>query len=261
MDTQAQMAVMQNCSQLAEYLDLIPAAVGGVIGALAGGIPAWWLARRQSNETLRRDKDQRRDREKALAFGTSVKLLTIINSTISLSNYVKSCMALRTVPNHEHMEPWQVLIPMIGHTDEGSIRFTAEEMAVFAAAGEYDFMQDMLLLSLRHASSLETFGQYCDMRNEFRSVGPIPDSFQGEIGSTILTREQADSYKPYTIPLNNVALGLDFGLNQDIILAKKVTEKFGPITEKYFEVDKFVTLSFPSDEELATMRQPRNQTA
>jgi len=100
---------MANALQLAEYWDLVPAVVGGVIGALAGGIPAWLLAKRQSDETLRRDREQRVENQKTLAFSVVVKLLHVINSTISLSNHVKSCLALRNDPDRAHMEPWQVL--------------------------------------------------------------------------------------------------------------------------------------------------------
>lgn len=247
--------------ELAEYWDLVPAIVGGVIGALAGGIPAWLLAKRQSDETLRRDREQRVDNQKALAFSVVVKLLHIINSTVSLSNHVKSCLAVRDAPEHAHMEPWQVLVPMIGHTDEGSIRFTADEMAVFAAANEYDLMQDMMLLAVRHASSLASFQEYCVMRNEFRAIGPKPADFNGQIGGGWLTQEEADSFKPYTIPMNNVVVGLDAGLNEDERLARAIGERFGPTTKRMFKVERFADLTFPSDEELAEMRKPQNPAA
>jgi hypothetical protein len=71
---------------LAVNWELISAVIGGVIGALTGGIPSWALAKRQSNETLRRDREQRVEVQKALAFSTAVKLLHIINSTISLGS-------------------------------------------------------------------------------------------------------------------------------------------------------------------------------
>jgi hypothetical protein len=242
--------------QLLAYWDLVPAVVGGVIGALAGGIPAGLLAKRQSDEALRRDEQQRIERQKALAFGTCVKLLQIINSTIGLSNHVCGCLALRAVADHEHMEPWQVLIPMIGFSDEGGIRFQAEEMAVFAAAGEHGLMQDMLLLANRHASSLASFQEYCRMRAEFRSIGPQPVEFNGQIGSTELTQEEVNRFKPYTIPMNNVALGLCAGLEKDVELARDVAERFGPATKRYFKVDNFASLAFPTDQELADMRQP-----
>lgn len=172
------------------------AIVGGVIGALAGGVPAWLLAKRQSNETLRQDREQRVDNQKALAFSVVVKLLHVINSTISLSNHFKSCMALRNDPARAHMEPWQVLVPMIGHTDEGSIRFTSEEMAVFAAANEYEFMQDMMLLAVRHSSSLATFQEYCVMRNEFRAIGPKPADFDGQIDGSRRRKWTVSSLTP-----------------------------------------------------------------
>lgn len=255
------MTIVTTCAQAPEYWDLVPAVVGGVIGALAGGIPAWLLAKRQSDETLRRDKEQRVENHKALAFSTCVKLLHIINSTVSLDNHVKSSLALREKPEHAHMEPWQVLVPMIGHTDEGSIRFTAEEMAVFAAAGEYDFMQDMMLLAVRHSSSLATFEEYCRMRNDFREIGPKPKDFDGQIGGLWLTPEEAESYKIYTIPMNNVVEGLAEGLDEDVRLARSVAENFGPKTAKMFDVERFADLSFPPDEELAEMHQAPDTSA
>ena len=241
---------------MADYWDLVPAIVGGVIGALAGGIPAWLLAKRQSDETLHRDREQRVDTQKALAFSVVVKLLHTINSTVSLSNHVKLCLALRDDPDRAHMEPWQVLVPMIGHTDEGSIRFTADEMGVFAAANEYDLMQDMMLLAVRHSSSLATFQEYCAMRNEFRAIGPKPADFDGQIGGGWLTPDEVDSFKPYTIPMNSVVVGLNAGLDKDERLARSISERFGPTTKRMFNVERFADLAFPSDEELAEMRKP-----
>lgn len=253
------MPVVQVCQNLIESPELTAAIVGGLIGALAGGIPAWALAKRQSNETLRRDREQRVDNQKALAFSVVVKLLHIINSTVHLSNHVKSCLALRNDPDRAHMEPWHVLVPMVGHTDdEGSIRFTAEEMAVFAAMNEYDFMQDMMLLAMRHSSSLSTFKEYCIMRNEFRAMGPKPQDFDGQIGGGWLTPEEINSYKPYTIPMNDMVVGLNSGLEDDVRLSRTVAERFGPVTASYFKVSKFANLTFPSDDELSAMRQSSN---
>lgn len=239
------------------YWDLVPAILGGIIGALAGGVPAWLLAKRQSDETLRRDREQRTETKKALAFAVIVKLLHITNSTLQLSNHVKKCLALRENPKYQHMEPWQVLVPLIGHTDdEGSIRFTAEEMAVFAAADEYDFMQDMMLLAVRQSSSLATFKEYCKMRNEFIAIGPKPQGFDGPIGLGVITEEEAAGYKPYTIPLNNIVVELDAGLDADEELAQSVSEKFGAITKRMFNVERFASLTYPTDEELAELRKP-----
>jgi hypothetical protein len=94
------------------------------------------------------------------------------------------------------------------------------------------------------------------MRNEFRAIGPKPRDFDGQIGGTWLSAEEVNSYKPYTIPMNNVVVGLEAGLEEDIRLARSVAEQFGPITARFFGVAKFADLEFPSDDELAAMREP-----
>ena len=239
--------------ETSQYWDLVPAIIGGVIGALAGGIPAWLLAKRQSDETLRRDQEQRRETEKSLAFRVSVKLLTIINNTISLRNHVQRCVALIAQPGNAHMELWQVIVPMVGFTDEGTERFDAEEMAVFAAADEHEFMMDAILVAQRHASSLASFLAYCQQRQALLAIAPRPQNFVGQMGTAMLTQEQVDDLKSYTLPLNSIAAGLVTGLEEDMRIARSVATNFGPITKKYFNVSKFVSLSFPSDEELAKM--------
>lgn len=251
------MIVEEVCQKLAESSDLTSAVVGGLIGALAGGIPAWALARRQSNETLRRDREQRVENQKALAFSVLVKLLHIVNNTILLSNHVKSCLARCHELDCAHMEPWQVLVPMAGNPDQdGANRFAAEEMAVFAAMNESVLMQDMMLLAERHTTSLSIFREYCTHRNDFRAIGPKPSHFDGEVGRAWLTAEEVEGFKPYTVPMNSMAVGLDVGLDKDVRLARSVAERFGPATAKYFKVETFAALTFPTDEELATMRKP-----
>ena len=96
------------------------------------------------------------------------------------------------------------------------------------------------------------------MRNEFRAIGPKPADFEGQIGGSWLTPEEVDSFKPYTIPMNNVVVGLDAGLEEDVRLARTVAKRFGPVTAKHFGVEKFANLTFPSDDELAEMRQAPN---
>lgn len=99
------------------------------------------------------------------------------------------------------------------------------------------------------------------MRNEFRAIGPKPADFNGQIGGGWLTQEEADSFKPYTIPMNNVVVGLDAGLSEDERLARAIGERFGPTTKRMFNVERFADVTFPSDEELAKMRKPPNPAA
>lgn len=234
------------------------AIIGGVIGALAGGIPAWLLARKASKETLERDREQRVAREKALAFSVSVKLVVIVNSVLSLRGHVKGCLSLLDTPEHKHMVPWQVLIPMVGHTDEGDTRFTAEEMAIFMAADEMEYLRDIMLLAQRHAAAIASFREYRVARDGLRPMLPAPEGFDGQMGTMLLSQQQVNALAPYTIPLDNVARDLAESLEEDLELARRVANDFGPILKRYFNEPKMPALSFPTDEKLAAMAAPPN---
>jgi hypothetical protein len=239
------------------WWDLVPALGGAIIGALAGGIPAWLIARRQSAETLRRDQEQRTEEQKAAAFRSSVKIVEIVNSTISLWAHVYGCIKLLDRPDLKEMEPWQALMPQVGFSDESSIRFDADEMAVFAAANEADFVNDALLLARRHSSSHATFQEYMRQRAAFMAVAPKPEKFEeGGLGTAYLTTEQVLEMKPFTIPLNDLAMGLLEGLERDVKLAKSVALAYGPIVQRHFSNPSLKGLSFPSDEELAQRAAP-----
>jgi hypothetical protein len=234
-------------AQSHEWWELLPALGGAIIGALAGGIPAWILARRNSNEVLDRDRARRIEREKGSAFRVFVKLLTITNSIYGLRTHVRECLAIREQTERRHMEPWQVLIPIVGFTDESSINFEPDELAVFYAANERKFLMDLILLGRRHAASFSSFQTYCERREAFTAVAPTPTDFDGAIGGADLTREEVMRMRLYTIPMNMLAEGLAAGLEQDWDQAKNVAKQFGPIVQRYFDDPDFVALEVPEE--------------
>lgn len=234
-----------------EWWNLLSAVIGGILGALAGGIPAWLIARRQSADTLDREREVRLEGERAAAFRVCVKLLSIINGIIGLHVHVQRCVQLQLLPENRHMAPWQLLIPMIGFTDEGSIRFTPEEVAVFIAANEREFMMDLMLLAQRHASSTSSFLEYCRRREAFLAIAPKPERFSGAMGTVLLTHDEIDALKPLTIPLDQIVVQLSSSLIADVELARGVVTRFGPIAQAYFNDPTFVSLTFPSYEEIA----------
>lgn len=231
--------------------NLWSAIAGGVIGSLAGGIPAWLLARKSSNEVLARDREQRRERDKALSYAVAFKLLTITSSIVSLYKHVVGHLDALKHPSHEGMAPWQVLRPMVGFTDEGQERFTSDEMAIYAAGDQTQFAMDAMLLARRHASSLSSFQTYCEKRFELARIMPAPINFDGDIGTNALTGEQLNSVLPYIIPLNLLAQQLGEHLLEDVEFALKVVAAFGDATMAILpDVEKLPSLGIPTFEEI-----------
>lgn len=211
--------------------NLVSAVAGGVIGSLAGGIPAWLLARKSSKEVLARDREQRRERDKALVYAVAFKLVTITSSTVSLYKHVVGHLDALKDPSRAGMKPWQVLRPMIGFTDEGQERFTSEEIAVYAAGDQSQFAMDAMLLARRHASSLSSFETYCEKRFELARIMPAPVNFEGDMGTNALTGEELNSVLPYIIPLDLLAQQMGENLQEDVEFALKVVAAFGDATK------------------------------
>ena len=232
------------------WWNLMSAIIGGILGALAGGVPAFTIAKRQSEESIKREREQRQEREKALAFAALVTLITITNSTVSLYRHVLGHLRLLNEPRYKLSQPWQVLRPMVGFSDEGEQRLSAEQLAVFVAAGRHDYAMDAMLLAQRHAATLSSFQEYCELRERLTPQLPAPESYAGDVGASYLTPDQVMQLMPIIIPLNNLAAQLGAHLEADLTLGRKVSEGFGPITRAYFKDDKFPMLGFPTDEEV-----------
>ncbi|RJT22837.1 hypothetical protein D5I55_13640 [Chakrabartia godavariana] len=148
------------------------------------------------------------------------------------------------------MEEWQLLLPMVGFTDEHNVRFSGEETAVFYAAGETDFLMDLLLLAQRNAATTTSFIHYCQQRAALVDILPKPTRFVGERGEAMLTEQQVLETLPHTIPVNMIAREIAANLEEDLSLCRKVASQFGPIVQAYFNDDKFVSLGFPDDDKL-----------
>lgn len=228
--------------------------MGGVIGALAGGIPAWLIARRQSNETLRRDNEERRRQELALSFSVHVKLFTIINSTIHDWKHVHAALAERMLPAKAHMEPWQIVRPLAGHPAEEQITFSSQELALFLAMGENEFMHEILLLAQRHAATVQAMQEYMRRRDQMmQQRAPIPDEFVGDLGLATITEEEWRKLRPYSVMLNSLVDQLSEQLTENLELCRKVANSIGPLVQAYFKDPKRGGLSFPTEEELGEM--------
>ena len=227
--------------------NLASAVIGGVIGALAGGIPAWLIARRQAKETSERDRDARLHQQKAAGHQVFVKLLTIVNSIYALHRHIEDSIASAEREGFGHMEIWQRVEPMVGFSDEGSMRFDAEEAALFLAAKQGEYLMDLLLLGWRHGTLIATFKEYLTRRDAYRSIAPVPDTYKGTVGSAQITGDELRRLRMHTIPLESMITALRAHCAADWELAKKVARGFGGILQTYFNDPTYPALTVPEE--------------
>jgi hypothetical protein len=233
-----------------------------IFGAIAGAIPAYLLARRGSKEVLDRDRQARREAERALGLAVHVKLGAIVNSLLVVQRHIQEALANPPGPG---AELWQTVQPIVGFDGEERLTFEASEMAVFLSAERGDFAEALLLLARRHAVLGETLRVHSAKRQKLRDDMPPPVSLEGTRGSTVLTAEEMRRVRPQMVELSDLLDQMIEGLTADVDLALELARDFGPILRGYFEDPAFPAFVVPDDraELLAVRRygQPKAATA
>lgn len=226
-----------------DWWQLISALAGTVVGALVGAIPAFILAKRSAKEVLDRDAAARAEANKSAIFRVSTKLLLIIDTTSDLRTFLLDALSKKDDPGREHMEPWQLVPARTGDSEHDAPSFDPDELAVFFADGEYEFMQKLVLLERRARSIIATFKSYCTRREDMRDKAPTPSEYEGSLGKTWITPEERARLMIYTIPLNDLIEGMEAHLDEDWRLIKEVIDGFNVIARRHLKMPGF-TIQF-----------------
>jgi hypothetical protein len=219
-----------------EWWDLVPAIIGGVIGALAGGIPAWLLARRQSNETLRRDREQRTETELAAAFRIFTKLSLMVNDLASTLIQIEASLARPADPHDE--SPTQRRVPaMAGAPSDTDLAFTAEDLYVLIAAREEDYLADLDLFGRRYSANVRALYTYGGLKSKLHDLIAESEQIEFGPGDQIFTRIDAPNAAKLRMQartLESVIVPLVEAMKNDLILGVRLAQQYGPKMKAYF---------------------------
>lgn len=233
---------------MSQYWDLVPAIVGGVIGALAGGIPAWLLAKRQSDETLKRDKQERLDQEKTAASRVFVKLSILANSILSLKKQIDDMDERAERDGRSDMRLFERVSPIVGLDIEKPVEFTAEDLSMFVAAKRVDYVDDLLLLARRQAAIVGGLREYGRLKVEHYylhvSKGVTTRAEDG-VSTTRLrvSAEDANFLRVKGEELDIYLRALRAQLDEYAEQARRVANEYGNIVRTYFDDASLPTLT------------------
>ena len=126
-----------------DWWDLVPAAVGGIIGAFAGGIAAYILAVRASREQ-RKERiaaKEQSDRAKLFRLFTHISVVTnsLLNTILTIRlMYIDSSISI------DEKYPNQMVIREIANLDfEDYISIDADEISIFYENDHPEFANDL----------------------------------------------------------------------------------------------------------------------
>jgi hypothetical protein len=174
----------------------IASAFGGTI--IGGGI-SYCLQRMNLSAAKKQREEDRRQIREALAYSLLFKLITIVSRLHHIRNSIKEMFDEAKTAGFVG-EPWNIMRPIVPIPN--SINFKAEEMALVLSLSDKVF-NEIASLDEIHNSTIAVLELYSSKRNAlFEHFGA---EMSGNIGTTTLTREQAEWLGPRSVELNEVA--------------------------------------------------------
>lgn len=228
------------------WWDSASTITAAIIGALIGAIPAFLLANRSSREILARDATARNLANQAVVQRIVIKLLALLDVLGDLRRHFNESFAKAETAERTTFEPWQLVLPVTGQSANDVPTFSADELAVMFSAGESKLMQQMMLFQRRCASAYVSFATYCEKRSALEAMLPAPVGWQGNMGTMLLTAEQVNRFRPYTIPLNTLLLSLRDHLEEDWKLGLSLADQFTTFARIHLQRPN-LAISLPED--------------
>ncbi|MBL8656932.1 MAG: hypothetical protein JNJ92_06170 [Altererythrobacter sp.] len=241
-----------------DWWELIPAIVGGIIGAFAGGIPAWLLARRASKETLLRDRLSREEAELAKVYSAHTKLGVMVNDLVTTVLLVRDMMTRPVDPRDE--SPTQRRVSAVaGKQLRPELLFSPDDLAIFIAANQPDYLSELDLFSRRYAADMNVLETYGVLKAELHNlISDCPEIRfgRGDAVSTPSTGPTANKLRMKARTLESVIVPLIEMMERDARHGMELAKRFDTVLKGHFPNRKVPGFQFERDIEAAFSAPP-----
>ena len=203
---------------------------------MAGGIPAWFLAKRASKETLDRDRLQRLDAELAIAFRVHTKLGIMFNDLSATVLQIRE-MLKRSFDPRDEAPVQRRVSAFAGKQLLRDISFTADELALFVAVNELDYLSELDLFARRYHSDMVALDTYGKLKTELHNL--ISDSAHVKFGpgDVILTRTDdpdAAKFRVKARTLESLIVPLIKMMEEDTRMGMRLAKQFDKKLKHHF---------------------------
>jgi len=228
-------------SEAAKWWDLVPAALGAILGAAAGAVPTFIIAKRSFRETLQRDADARTERQRSAAFRLMVKLLKAVNDANTIKRQIDESVASVEKLGLNDSMLWEKMTPLTGLSPTID-NFDAEELAVVFSAKENVLANDLMLFMERHHTDELILIDYAQRRRDL--CDSVQAEMNGMIGSITLTPDQYRVIAPRAAELESIAVQAKQSVDENAAMAIDVVKRYVKSMQKYFDDPEFLKLDF-----------------
>jgi hypothetical protein len=219
-----------------DYSNLIAGFGGALLGAVVGGITARWLWLEQQYE-----------KDRAAAFGLLTKAQKYYSDFANPKKLIDESIEKSGNQLPASAMLWQRIVPISGIPRTMDLK--SEDYIILMEASEYELVQDLVTLSMRHDALLDHLANFNRLRQEMRSL--MPNAVQLKAGSdalaSFLTPQEDSALLPRAMELESIATALKSYLEEDLSLAEKTLTAIGPAIRKQLKDKKFPVLKVTGD--------------
>lgn len=164
--------------------------MGGVIGALVGGIPSYLLARLALKEETKRQAALALNEDRQKAFRLFVQLRDVVNDILSTINQIDEMLAPhdRLVADRFHLQRY--IRPFANLNYRQSIWPDVNDVALLAGAPSLDYMTHLLLVFEKYNAILESLRTFTKLKE--RHMELLLEAAEHDIGPDGRVTSQVD---------------------------------------------------------------------
>jgi hypothetical protein len=220
---------VQNATDITLWT-VVSAFGGTIIGAFLGGVISLFLQRKSFAEAKAVRDTDRREVRKALGYALFFKMIRLSSDLAQLGQPAQ--VAAEKAEREGNSALWPKVLPIAPLPDP--IKFSPEEMALVLSL-DNELFNDMAALDDLHKSVVELFRVYADMRRELTNT-LRPSMVVGQVGTTVLTKEERDRIQPLSVELDVLIRGMAERTQQDGKIAWDCLARLHSVLEKEFDL-------------------------
>jgi hypothetical protein len=205
--------------------------IGAVVGAVVSGLVSYFQALGAKAETLKRDQQERCDRDKTTAFRIHVTLACIVSNLGGFYRQIETSIAASKVTGSlwTRMEGYSGVHP--------HLYFTADELSLLVAMKEGDLLEKLMIATDRHNNLMDAIKTYSTRRLTFEDKYGAPTNASPIM--PVLTPEQSAHAAPRIVELDELAQQIRTFVKRDFEYAWALACQMDPEFQRYFDDPSF----------------------
>lgn len=211
--------------------------IGGGIAAAVSFILAW-----QSNRAVsKRDKEERRQNHKSALLKLQMRASILASDVTNTMRTIDDMMRAANRAGRTGWPKHARITSIVGSYDK--ISFPVDELEPLVEAKEFELVNDLIEISMRHQAFMEAISTYSRMRLELKNKVTIA-STDGNVLGAMLDDHELRQLQPYLIELETlISQALEMGRDLEAQTKRTVT-KVGPAARKFLADPHFPKIQY-----------------